>query len=96
MCIVLHALHTGHNPWKVTHSSDYFQELYDFAVDLIKRGLAYVCHQEYTEIKGHNPPPSPWRDRRIEESLALFEVGNMYTAGQRFVIKCDFSLLSLI
>lgn len=63
----------GHSPWKVTHSSDYFQELYDFAIDLIKRGLAYVCHQEYTEIKGHNPPPSPWRNRPIEESLALFE-----------------------
>ena len=38
------------------------------------RGLAYVCHQRYEEIKGHNPPPSPWRDRPIEESLRLFEV----------------------
>lgn len=39
------------------------------------RGDAYVCHQEYEEIKGYNPPPSPWRDRPIEESLRLFEVG---------------------
>lgn len=38
------------------------------------RGHAYVCHQEYEEIKGFNPPPSPWRDRPIEESLRLFEV----------------------
>lgn len=38
------------------------------------RGHAYVCHQQYEEIKGHNPPPSPWRDRPIEESLRLFEV----------------------
>lgn len=40
---------------------------------LIFRGHAYVCHQKYEEIKGHNPPPSPWRDRPIEESLQLFE-----------------------
>ena len=32
-----------------------------------------MCHQQYEEIKGHNPPPSPWRDRPIEESLRLFE-----------------------
>lgn len=38
------------------------------------RGHAYVCHQEYDEIKGHNPSPSPWRDRPIDESLTLFEV----------------------
>lgn len=38
------------------------------------RGQAYVCHQKVDEIKGHNPPPSPWRDRPVEESLLLFEV----------------------
>jgi len=63
----------GYKPYKVTHSSDYFQELYDWAVELIKRGLCYVCHQKVEEIKGHNPPPSPWRDRPVEESLILFE-----------------------
>ncbi|GCC20433.1 hypothetical protein chiPu_0018993 [Chiloscyllium punctatum] len=36
-------------------------------------GRAYACHQKVDEIKGHNPPPSPWRDRPIEESLILFE-----------------------
>ena len=36
-------------------------------------GHAYVCHQKYEEIKGHNPPPSPWRDRPVAESLQLFE-----------------------
>ena len=35
----------GWAPWKITYSSDYFQELYDFAVQLIKDGNAYVCHQ---------------------------------------------------
>ncbi|XP_055351279.1 probable glutamine--tRNA ligase isoform X1 [Paramacrobiotus metropolitanus] len=63
----------GYKPYKITHSSDYFQELYDFAVELIKRGQAYVCHQKPEEIKGFNPPPSPWKDRPIEESLKLFE-----------------------
>lgn len=38
------------------------------------RGQAYVCHQRGEELKGHNPLPSPWRDRPIEESLLLFEV----------------------
>ena len=48
------------------------------------RGHAYVCHQKHEEIKGHNPPPSPWRDRPVEESLQLFEVGrNHQRAHQR-------------
>jgi glutaminyl-tRNA synthetase len=34
----------GFEPWKITYSSDYFSELYDFAVELIKRDKAYVCH----------------------------------------------------
>ncbi|XP_007431438.1 glutamine--tRNA ligase [Python bivittatus] len=63
----------GYTPHAVTHASDYFDQLYALAVDLIKRGHAYVCHQKVEEIKGHNPPPSPWRDRPIEESLLLFE-----------------------
>ncbi|XP_063147536.1 glutamine--tRNA ligase isoform X2 [Candoia aspera] len=63
----------GYSPYAVTHASDYFGQLYTLAVDLIKRGHAYVCHQKVEEIKGHNPPPSPWRDRPIEESLLLFE-----------------------
>ena len=32
-----------------------------------------MCHQQYEEIKGHNPPPSPWRERPVAESLRLFE-----------------------
>uniref|UniRef100_A0A8C7YZ75 Glutamine--tRNA ligase n=1 Tax=Oryzias sinensis TaxID=183150 RepID=A0A8C7YZ75_9TELE len=63
----------GYTPYDVTHASDHFQKLYDLAVDLIRRGHAYVCHQKGEELKGHNVPPSPWRDRPIEESLVLFE-----------------------
>lgn len=63
----------GYKPYKITHSSDYFQQLYEWAVVLIKKGLAYVCHQKADEMKGFNPVPSSWRDRPIEESLILFE-----------------------
>lgn len=63
----------GYKPYKVTYSSDYFDQLHDYAVDLIKRGLAYVDHQKPHELRGFNPPPSPWRDRPLEESLTLFQ-----------------------
>ncbi|GAU91733.1 hypothetical protein RvY_03935-2 [Ramazzottius varieornatus] len=63
----------GYKPYKITHSSDYFQELYDLAVELIKSNQAYVCHQKAEELKGFNPPPSPWANRPVAESLKLFE-----------------------
>ncbi|XP_035014534.1 glutamine--tRNA ligase [Hippoglossus stenolepis] len=63
----------GYTPYEVTHASDNFQQLYDLAVDLTRRGYAYVCHQKGEDLKGHNAPPSPWKDRPIEESLVLFE-----------------------
>ncbi|XP_068585850.1 glutamine--tRNA ligase [Cebidichthys violaceus] len=63
----------GYQPHAVTHASDNFQQLYDLAVDLVRRGHAYVCHQKGEELKGHNSPPSPWRDRPVEESLVLFD-----------------------
>uniref|UniRef100_A0A336LZF8 Probable glutamine--tRNA ligase n=1 Tax=Culicoides sonorensis TaxID=179676 RepID=A0A336LZF8_CULSO len=62
----------GYKPFKITHSSDYFQQLYEWAIVLIKKGLAYVCHQTADEMKGFNPVPSPWRDRPVEENLILF------------------------
>ena len=62
----------GYTPTEVTHSSDNFQQLYDWAVLLIEKDLAYVCHQKVEDIRGFNPPPSPWRSRPREESLALF------------------------
>lgn len=63
----------GYKPYKITHSSDYFDQLYEWAVVLIKKGLAYICHQKAEDIKGFNPPPSPWRDRPLEENLHLFQ-----------------------
>ena len=35
----------GYKPYKITHSSDNFQQLYEWAKLLINKGLAYVCHQ---------------------------------------------------
>jgi glutaminyl-tRNA synthetase len=64
----------GYEPYKVTHASDHFDQLYEWAKELIRRNLAYVCHQTGEELKGHNVSESPWRNRSIDESLQLFEV----------------------
>lgn len=58
-------------------ASDYFDQMYDYAVELIKKGLAYVCEltpEEFKEYRGDvsTPARSPWRDRPVEESLDLF------------------------
>lgn len=60
---------------QITYSSDYFQQLYDFAVQLIRDGKAFVCHQTSEEIAASREAktPSPWRDRPVDESLKLFE-----------------------
>lgn len=65
----------GHKPCDTTYSSDYFPQLYDLAVDMIKRGYGYICHQTAEEMQEYKDKklPSPWRDRPIEESLRLFE-----------------------
>ncbi|GBN04777.1 Glutamine--tRNA ligase [Araneus ventricosus] len=63
----------GYEPAMISHSSDYFDQLYEYACTLIKKDLAYVCHQKQEELKGFNPPPSPWRKRPVEESLQLFQ-----------------------
>eukprot|EP00201_Polytomella_parva_P009891 CAMPEP_0175064682 /NCGR_PEP_ID=MMETSP0052_2-20121109/15477_1 /TAXON_ID=51329 ORGANISM="Polytomella parva, Strain SAG 63-3" /NCGR_SAMPLE_ID=MMETSP0052_2 /ASSEMBLY_ACC=CAM_ASM_000194 /LENGTH=850 /DNA_ID=CAMNT_0016331077 /DNA_START=254 /DNA_END=2806 /DNA_ORIENTATION=- len=65
----------GWKPAQITYSSDYFQQLYDFAVQLIKDGNAYVCHQTKDQIEASREArePSPWRDRPIQESLDLFD-----------------------
>jgi len=61
------------------YASDYFPQLYDFAVTLIKLGKAYVCQlspDEMREYRGTLTEPgkeSPYRDRSIEENLQLFQ-----------------------
>lgn len=64
----------GHKPAKITYSSDYFGQLYDLAVELIKRGKAYVCHQTGDEMSRDRKDgiESPYRNRSVEENLRLF------------------------
>ncbi len=64
---------------RMFYASDYFEELYQFAVKLIKAGKAYVCDlspQEIKEYRGTLTEPgkeSPYRNRSVEENLDLFE-----------------------
>ena len=63
---------------KELYASDYFDQLYEWAEDLIKRGLAYVDDQTQEQIRENRGTvdkpgtPSPWRDRTPEENLKLF------------------------
>src|SRR6478609_4024846 len=63
---------------RLFYASDYFQQLYDWAVDLIKKGKAFVCDLSSDQVRetrgtlteaGQN---SPYRDRSVEENLDLF------------------------
>ncbi|MDR0536004.1 MAG: glutamine--tRNA ligase/YqeY domain fusion protein [Puniceicoccales bacterium] len=59
-------------------ASDYFGVMHECAIDLIRQGVAYVCHLSAAEVAGHRgtpsipASPSPWRDRSVEENLAEF------------------------
>lgn len=60
------------------YASDYFDAMYEGAVELIKKGLAYVCELTADEMRENRgdlstPATSPYRDRPIEESLDLFQ-----------------------
>ena len=59
------------------YASEYFEQMYGFAVELIQKGLAYVCEltpEQMREYRGdtQTPAKSPFRDRPVEESLDLF------------------------
>jgi glutaminyl-tRNA synthetase len=60
------------------YASDYFEQLYQYAVYLIKKGKAFVCEMTAGEMSQHRGTPStpgklsPWRDRSVEENLDLF------------------------
>ncbi|MFC0116838.1 glutamine--tRNA ligase [Pseudoalteromonas xiamenensis] len=62
----------------ICYSSNYFEQLHDYAVELIQKGLAYVCFlspEEAREYRGTLTEPgrnSPYRDTPVEENLALF------------------------
>ena len=59
------------------YASDYFEVMYEQAIGLIKKGLAYVCEQTPEQVRENrgdltHPAVSPYRDRPVEESLDLF------------------------
>ena len=68
----------GFEPAALYYASDYFDKMYDCAVELIKRGKAYICtlsNEEWDEYRGDLSKPgkeSPGRQRSIEENLDLF------------------------
>ena len=61
------------------HASDYFDQLYDYAIQLIRKGKAYVDSLDEAQVKeyrgDHNTPGknSPYRERSVEENLKLFQ-----------------------
>jgi len=69
----------GYTPDEVRHASDYFESFYDYAVTLVKKGLAYVDSQTEEEIRENRGTvtepgiPSPYRDRSPAENLRLLE-----------------------
>ncbi len=83
------------------YASDYFGKLYDFAIDLIKRGLAYVDDQPADVISAQKGTPSqpgtesPFRNRAIPESLILFERMNAgeFNEGSR-VLRAKIDMAS--
>ncbi|MBI3849114.1 MAG: glutamine--tRNA ligase/YqeY domain fusion protein [Verrucomicrobia bacterium] len=66
---------THHEPF---YASDYFDQLYEYAVQLIKKGKAYVCDLSPEDTDAYRGAPdrpgkdSPWRNRSVEENLDLF------------------------
>ena len=80
--------------------SDYFEKDYEYAVELIKKGLAYVCEltpEQFREYRGdvNTPAVSPWRDRPIEENLDLFErMKNGEFEEGRYTLRAKIDLAS--
>ena len=70
------------------YASDYFEQLWDFAIWLINKGMAYIDEQTSEEIAAQKGTPtepgtaSPYRDRPIEENLALFHKMNTAEAEE--------------
>jgi len=64
---------------KLFAASDYFGQMYDFAVELVQRGKAFVCEQSEAEMRATRGTvteagtPSPWRDRSVADNLTLLQ-----------------------
>lgn len=82
------------------YASDYFEKMYEYAVELIQKGLAYVCELSPDEMRANrgdlsHPAVSPYRDRPVEESLALFEkMKNGEVADGKMTLRAKIDLAS--
>jgi glutaminyl-tRNA synthetase len=86
------------------YASDYYEQLYEWAVQLVKDGLAYVCDlnpDEIREYRGTLTEPgrnSPYRDRTVEENLELFErmrAGEFPNGSRTLRAKIDMAAANL-
>ena len=89
----------------VFYASDYFDQLYDYAVQLIQQGDAYVCDLTSEEIAVQKGTPteagqnSPYRDRSIEENLQLFadmKAGKFKEGEKTLRAKIDMSSSNML
>ena len=91
----------GFKPATVVYGSDYFDITYEYAIKLIKKGLAYVCdlsQEEISKYRGDFNTPgtlSPYRNRSVEENLELFEnmKNGMYKEGEK-VLRAKIDMAS--
>jgi glutaminyl-tRNA synthetase len=91
----------GYEPNRILYASDYFGEMYDRAVILIKKGLAYVddsTPEEISKSRGNLNTAgtnSPYRSRTVEENLALFEnmKNGLYKEGEK-VLRAKIDMAS--
>ncbi len=91
----------GYDPKAIYYASDYFGEMYERAVILIKKGLAYVDDQTADEIAAtrgdivNAGKDSPYRNRSVEENLKLFEAmkDGKYQEGER-VLRAKIDMTS--
>jgi glutaminyl-tRNA synthetase len=95
----------GYIPTKITHTSDYFEDIYIYTLHLIKKGLAYVddsSSDEIASLKGTPTSPgtnSVYRDRSIDINLSMFEnmKNGVYSEGEKILrAKIDMSSPNMI
>lgn len=76
----------GYEPWKITYSSDYFDQLYELAVELIRRDKGYICHctgecRVHTPTNRYTKPLQPRRYSLTEEARSV-DPGKRAPTGQ--------------
>jgi glutaminyl-tRNA synthetase len=86
-------INLGFKPWKITNTSDYFDQLYDFAIQLIKDGHLYVDNSTKKEMEEQRASKvdSPNRNNSVEKNMKLF-LGmkkGLYKEGE-YILRAKF------